>query len=175
MPWPTALLLSLLLHGAATSQPPAFSSLSDFTAALRTLPCRESGDYAHDSSHHRASLFPPSGAAFTALAHRYLASAQAHAAAPLAWPLDDAAHVARLTAAALGPEPAAADAAAAGAPLALLPHVARVDRPLGTRLHVFGDLHGAFHSLLRHLQHLAALGALNAGGRQRAQLRQQLR
>ena len=164
-----ALLLLLLLLAAPLPRalalappppPPPFSSLADFTAGLARLPCRETGDYTTDAALSPASPFPPDGAAFVAVLERYLASAAALAASPGAWPLDDAAHVARLVAAALGPAPPRPPAA--GAPLPMLPHVARVDLPLGTQLRVFGDLHGSFHSLLRSLQHLARAGALSA-------------
>jgi hypothetical protein len=165
---PPALLLLLLLLASPPRAlalapppppPPPFSSLSDFTAGLARLPCRETGDYATDASLSPASPFPPDGAAFVAVLERYLASAAALAASPGAWPLDDAAHVARLVAAALEPAP---PRAAGGGALPMLPHVARVDLPLGTQLRVFGDLHGSFHSLLRSLQHLARAGALSA-------------
>ena len=146
-------IIALAAAGAHAQTP--LASLADWSAAAASLPCRETGSYALDHQHAASSLYPPDGAAFTALIEKYLASAGALAMAPGRWPLDDAQHTAALTGAAFAP------LASPGA-LPLLPHVARVDLPLRSRVHVFGDLHGSFHSLLRTLHHLAAEGALNA-------------
>lgn len=45
----------------------------------------------------------------------------------------------------------------------IMPHLAKVLVPAGSRIAVFGDLHGAAHSFLRELAALQALGFLDAG------------
>ena len=127
-----------------------------------TFPCRETGDYSIDSVLSKASAFPSGGAEFVAHLNAYLSSAATLATSALNWPLDDPALVFRLSAAAFAPLDAAAQAQNAVPRRQLLPHVARVDFPVGTEVHVFGDLHGSFHSLLRTLRHLSDAGALDA-------------
>ena len=153
-----ALLCLAWLLPALTSPVPSFTSLSSFTSASARLPCKESGAYESDSRITSSSIFPADGAAFTGLVSAYLASAAPLVSDPTRWPLDSSSHASALAAAAYSASP--------GAPLAALPHVARVDFAPGTELHVFGDLHGAYHSLLRTLHHLASTGALNASSLQ---------
>jgi len=74
------------------------------------------------------------------------------------WPLDGTEHVTELVRAAF----ARVSLEEYTHPAPQLPYVQRVDLPLGAKVHIFGDLHGSFHSLLRTLWSLADTGVLDA-------------
>lgn len=155
-----------LLLLTCTCSAAAFAEASASTGGLgawaahgfRRLPCRETlYDAPDDTAAQRASIFSPRGTDLFSLIDAYLASAGAVAADAARWPLDDAALVAERVSGAFSSQRNSPLDDSGGA---LLPHVARVEFPRGAEVHVFGDLHGAFHSLLRTLWGLVDAGAL---------------
>lgn len=128
------------------------------THGLLDLSCRENIHEEGEPS--GASFFHPDGNDFLALLDAYLYSARNYVGVFWRWPLDGTEHVEALVGATFGPVDR--DAPPNTPPPPQIPYVMRVDLPLDAKVHVFGDLHGSFHSLLRTLWSLADSGAMDA-------------
>lgn len=132
------IILALCLGKGVTSE------INWFQDGYLSLPCLEDADmrggilalpdgtWVRDNP--QASLFSTFGS-FRELIDNYLDVTRCLMGDPHRWPIDGSFGAGRTISALKHHEP--------------MPHVMRVDFPVGARVAIFGDLHGAFHSLLR--------------------------